>query len=153
MRQDLIINTDADLQTVIDRVTFVNTRLDWNWSYHFRPLGEVGWLVWAAFDRPDTHSGAVGRGRGRDEIVYRGASESSVMKTCWLLVELLVRHELMEGFRYEDLRVFDPHNTIGDLQLAQTVGTRAKDMACTYMDRQAEAEAEAVVKPKARANS
>ncbi len=140
MREDLIINNDADLQTVIGRVSFVNTRLDWNWRYRFRPLAEVGWLVWAEFDRPDTHSGAMSRGRGRDEIVYRGASESSVMKTCWLLVELLVRHELMEGFRYEDLRVFDPHNTIGDLQLAQTVGTREKDMACTYMDRQAEAE-------------
>ena len=140
MRHDLIINTDGDLKSVIDRVSFVNTRLNWNWSYRFRPLGDVGRLVWAEFDRPDTHSGQLGRGRGRDEIVYRGASESSVMKTCWLLVELLVRHELMEGFRYEDLRVFDPHDTIGDLQLAQTVGTRAKDMDCTYMDRQAEAE-------------
>ena len=77
MREDLIVNTDADLKSVIDRVSFVNTRLDWNWSYRSRPLGEVGWLVWAEFDRPDTHSGQLGRGRGRDEIVYRGASESS----------------------------------------------------------------------------
>jgi hypothetical protein len=138
-RQDLTIQCIDDIQTVIGRISFVNTRLDWNWKLKVRPVDadkRIGWFVWAEFDRPDTHTGAMGTGRGRDEIVYPGASESSVMKTCWVLVELLVRHELMEGFRYEGLRVFDPHNTIGDLQLAQKIGTRGADLACTYMDQQ-----------------
>lgn len=141
-RVDITINSDADLQSVIDRVSFKNSNLDWNWKFHFRPIDpdgrQNGWFLWASFVRPDTHSGEVGPGRGRDEVVWKGASESSVVKTCWVLVEMLVKHELMEGFRYEDMRIFDPHNTVGDLQLAQKIGSRG-DMNCTYMDQEAAA--------------
>lgn len=138
-RTDAVINSDGALHSVLDRVSFKNSNLDWNWTFKFRPFkdgaGGEGWLLWATFVRPDTHTGQVGEGRGRDEIVWKGATESSVVKTCWVLVEMLVRHELMEGFRYENLRIFDPHNTVGDLQLAQKIGSRG-DMACTYMDQE-----------------
>lgn len=145
-RQDLIIRSVADLETVVGRVSFKNSLFaNWNFTVKFRDAprensySQKQWFLWVEFDRPDTHTGKMGTGRGRDEIVYAGATESSVMKTIWLCVELLVRHELMEGFRYEDLRVFDPHNTIGDLQLAQQVGSRGGDQACTYMEQQAKA--------------
>jgi hypothetical protein len=144
LRCDSTVQTIDDIKAILAKVTFVNTRLDWGWTFHVRPIGQDDngkpvWVIWAQFNRPDTKTGEMGIGRGRDEIVYHGQSESGVAKTCWLLVELLVRHELMEGFRYEDMRIFDPHNTIGDLQLAQTIGSRG-DMACTYMDQQATAE-------------
>jgi hypothetical protein len=126
---DRQIGDDEALRACLDRISFQNTVVDFNWQFKFRPvtLGptdeapreERAWLVWAEFKRPDTHTGEMGIGRGRDEIVRVGSWESGVIKTCWLLVELLVRHELMEGFRVDGLRVFDPHNSIADLQLAQ----------------------------------
>ena len=133
-RTEKQITTDDELKQCLERITFNNTVVDFQWNFKFRPIvlkptgdapeQENGWLVWAEFQRPDTHTGELGTGRGRDEIVRTGAWESGVIKTCWLLVELLVRHELMEGFRVDGLRIFDPHNSIADLQLAQQIGTR-----------------------------
>lgn len=132
---DRQITSDDGLRACLDRISFQNTVIDFHWRFHFRPIllkptddapnEEPAWLVWAEFERPDTHTGEIGIGRGRDEIVRVGAWESGVIKTCWLLVELLVRHELMEGFRVDGLRIFDPHNSIADLQLAQQIGTRS----------------------------
>lgn len=134
---DTQITTDEGLRTSLDRISFRNSVIDFHWQFKFRPivvkptddtpLEENAWLVWAEFERPDTHTGEMGIGRGRDEIVRLGAWESGVIKTCWLLVELLVRHELMEGFRVDGLRIFDPHNSIADLQLAQQIGTRREN--------------------------
>src|SRR5215831_7177408 len=108
---DRQIRTDAELQECLSRISFHNTIVDFRWQFKFRPIllkptgdtpqEENGWLVWAEFERPDTHTGEMGIGRGRDEIVRTGAWESGVIKTCWLLVELLARHELMEGFRVD----------------------------------------------------
>ena len=133
---DTQITTDEGLRACLDRISFQNTVIDFHWQFKFRPMvvkltddtphEEAAWLVWAQFERPDTHTGAIGIGRGRDEIVRVGTWESGVIKTCWLLVELLVRHELMEGFRVDGLRIFDPHNSIADLQLAQQIGTRSE---------------------------
>ena len=131
---DIQIMTDDALKACLQRISFSNTVVDFDWQFKCRPIvlkatyemprDENAWLIWAEFERPDTHTGEMGIGRGRDEIVRVGAWESGVIKTCWLLVELLVRHELMEGFRVDGLRVFDPHNSIADLQLAQQIGTR-----------------------------
>lgn len=121
------INTTEDLIKVISQITFTNTVLDFKWRFEYKDVvffnphrmeckGDPnGWLIWVTFERPDSISGIVGRGKGREEVIYEGATISSVVKTCWLLVELMVRHELMEGFRYKDARVFNPHNSIDDL--------------------------------------
>lgn len=120
--KNTIKNTEH-LREVISKITFKNTVLDFKWRFDFREVVfsgdgktiDEGWLVWVTFERPDTTTGVVGRGRGRDEIIWAGSSVSSVVKTCWLLVELMIRHELMEGFRYNDCRIFNPHHTVGEL--------------------------------------
>lgn len=134
-REDRIITSDNDLCELFDRLTFRDGVVNWNWRYRGNPFkyeDRHGWLIWVEFQRPDTQTGEVGWGRSRDEIVWQGSSESSVVKTCWLLAKLIVDHELMEAFQYEGFRVFDPHYTLGDLQLGQKIGSR-KDMACPYM--------------------
>jgi len=124
MKSEPIIRSDGELEAVLQQISFKNTVLNFRWQFHYeaftlQPRGRRGWLVWASFERPDTDSGLVGRGRGRDEIVWEGAALSAVVKTCWLLVELLVRHELMEGFRWDDARIFNPHNSVIDLAALQ----------------------------------
>ncbi|HVI41833.1 MAG TPA: hypothetical protein VM577_14365, partial [Anaerovoracaceae bacterium] len=48
-----------------------------------------------------------------------GAYESGVVKTGWVLAEMIVHHELMEAFHYKGSRIFDPHNTTEELSVPQ----------------------------------
>ena len=129
MRFEPTVHTEDELQAVLARVSMRNSVLDFAWQFHTRPIDlcgpdrladRCGWLVWCTFTRPDTDTNAVGTGRGRDEIVWFGTTVSGVVKTAWLLIELLVRHELMEGFRFDDSRIFNPHNSVFDLADVQT---------------------------------
>src|SRR5262245_28446084 len=109
MEKEPVLVGEDDLTRVLGLVTFKNTVLDFKWRFEYQavtvqPTGpgaadrppREGWLLWVSFERPDTLTGEVGRGRGRDEIVWKGTTLSGVVKTCWVLVELMVRHELME---------------------------------------------------------
>lgn len=121
------VNKDVELEAVLEDISFVHTVLDFKWKFEYKPvvmydanhIAKDGWLLWVSFERPDTITGEVGRGRGRDEIVWVGTSVSGVVKTCWVLVELMVRHELMEGFRWCGARIFNPHNSVFSLASLQ----------------------------------
>jgi hypothetical protein len=90
--------------------------MGWEWEIEELPM-DKGWLVNTTFKRPDTDTGIMGTGRGRQEFIAKGATESGVVKTAWLLAELIVRHELMEAFRYRGVRIFDPHHTVEELSM------------------------------------
>jgi len=127
------IYAEAELQAVLRRITFANSALDLKWKfewaeYYLDPKGPLpstasvakyGWLLWVTFERPDTITGDVGIGRGREEIIWLGTPLSGVVKTAWLLIDLVVRHELMEGFRFDNARIFNPHNSVLDLAKLQ----------------------------------
>jgi hypothetical protein len=121
------VETEAALRAILDEITFAPSCVDmgWDWEIEELRLGDGGgarqltrgWLVNTTFRRPDTHTGEIGIGRGRQELVAFGASESAVVKTAWLLAELIVRHELMEAFLYKGVRIFNPHHTVEELSL------------------------------------
>jgi hypothetical protein len=136
--QEPIITTEEQLVDALSRISLVNTVLDFKWKFEYLSMKTLyrnnnvvayaggvpiyenegtrpGWLVWVSFERPDTQTGKIGRGRGRDEIVWEGTALSGVVKTAYVLIELMVRHELMEGFRFDDARIFNPHNSVLDL--------------------------------------
>lgn len=117
------IDSHEALQTLLSRVSvrepFASMRF--GWGIRRLPLCG-GWLVRAHFDRPCSITGMVGRGASREEYVSPGASVSSVVKTCWLLVELTLRHEAMEAFHFDDARIFDPHHDVADLALVGKSG-------------------------------
>lgn len=113
-----IVNTELELCGVLQAITMENTTLfnaEWDLNYG-ESTNPDGWLVRIRFKRPDTETGKEGYGYGRREFIARGSSVDSVVKTCWLLMELLLRHELMEAFRYQGCRVFNPHHSIEELQ-------------------------------------
>lgn len=121
---DKTVKTKTDLENIIREITFRNTVLDFKWAFEIEEVHMqerrfsnkiTGWLVNVTFERPDTITGEIGRGKGRQEIIWYDSTESSVVKTCWLLVELMMRHELMEGFNYKGRRIFNPHNTVNEL--------------------------------------
>lgn len=126
MTSESSIINDGQLAEVLSRITFENTVLDFKWRFEWQMVFidsvnglRKGWLVSVTFERPDTITGKTGRGKGREEVIWEGTSLSGVVKTCWLLVELMVRHELMEGFCFDHKRIFNPHNTVTDLAALQ----------------------------------
>jgi hypothetical protein len=127
MTTEKTVRTRGELDVVLARVSFAPSclALDWRWEtktmYALPEIDGsttvVGWLVRTTFLRPDTATGEIGRGFGRWEFIAVGTSESGVVKTAWLLCELIVRHELMEAFLVDGIRIFDPHHTVADLSL------------------------------------
>lgn len=121
MNESGIENQDQ-LRAVLDQISFAPSCVNMGWQWQIEELrlqsGELrGWLVNTTFRRPDTHTGEIGIGAGRKELIAFGASESAVVKTCWLLAELIVRHELMEAFLYRGVRIFDPHHSVAELSM------------------------------------
>lgn len=119
MRPEPAVHTDADLFGVLDGILFRGT-CNWGWKWRarelFTSLGEpAGWLLWAEFHRPEIDTPAEAVGATRQEFVAAGASESAVVKTAWVVFEMTVRHEAMEGFHYRGCRPFNPHHTVAEL--------------------------------------
>lgn len=122
---EMEIRTADDLRSVLAKITFgpsgvMLDRMDLQWEIepvHIVMTNHTGWVVRFTFNRPDNRTGEMGRGAGRWEIVEAGARASAVVKTCWLLLELLVRHELMEAFLFDGVRLFDPHRTVDELAM------------------------------------
>ena len=119
---EAIIESAEQLRAVLDQISFAPSCVNMGWQWQIEELrlqsGDLrGWLVNTTFRRPDTHTGEIGVGAGRKELVAFGASESAVVKTCWLLAELIVRHELMEAFLYQGVRIFNPHHSIAELSM------------------------------------
>ena len=119
---EVVVESESQLRAVLDQISFAPSCVSMGWQWQVEELrlhsGELrGWLVNTTFRRPDTHTGEVGVGTGRKELIAYGASESAVVKTCWLLAELIVRHELMEAFLYQGVRIFDPHHSVAELSM------------------------------------
>ena len=120
---DQTIANQAALRYVLDGITFAPSCLNMGWAWQIETIPGRGWFVNTTFRRPDTLTGEIGIGTGRKEFVPIGASESAVVKTAWLLAELIVRHELMEAFLYKGVRIFDPHRTVEELSMPERAET------------------------------
>jgi hypothetical protein len=128
MPQELTAKSERTIWDIISEVCFAPSCVDMGWEWFVEPVGNlehavddafVGWLIWTSFRRPDRDTGEIDRGFGRKWFVPKGSSESAVVITCFLAAEQILKHELMEAFRYKEVRVFDPHNTVEQLASVQ----------------------------------
>ena len=116
-------NTTEELKTILSRITFVKSciNFDWNWEIEeiFKEDGKFlrGWLVNTTFRRPDINTGEIGTGKGRQLLIEKGWSKSAIFFTCWVACDLIVRHELMEAIRWDGKRVLNPHHNLDELAL------------------------------------
>lgn len=124
------IESEEQLRAALDRVSFRPSCLDMGWQWrvltvlpaeHYEENGD-GWLISCSFQRPDTQTGAIGRGSGRWEFVARFSTISAVVKTAWVCVEKVVYHELLEAFCFDGNRVFDPHKSVFELAMPRKNG-------------------------------
>lgn len=114
------VDTAQDLRVILNQIdikpSMVRPR---GFGFAIRDI-DGGWLIRLEFIRPDRDTGRDAMGAGRWEFICRGATESGVVKTAWLLLDLLARHEAMESFTYRGVRIFDPHHTVDQLTAAAT---------------------------------
>jgi hypothetical protein len=54
--------------------------------------------------------------QGRWWVVHPEMPDDEIVKTAWLAVEIAMRHELMESFRWKGKRLFNPHADLCELQ-------------------------------------
>ena len=115
------ISTIQGLEAAMAAVSFTRSCLDMGWKWQVRsiPPGKpLGWLMRCSFQRPDRTTGKVGRGFGRWWYIERLTTKSAVQKTMFAAAKMIVEHELMEAFKVNGKRPFDPHRTVADLTTA-----------------------------------
>lgn len=145
------INTLEELNRTLARISFKPScvNLDWKWETKtiyekgYQTYGDsciqIGWLVRTSFVRPDIETGNISRGFGRWEFIAIGSSFSSVAKTCWVLAEMIVKHELMEAFQVDEVTIFNPHNTVEELSIPDKVRHGWAEVCTTKRGREARA--------------
>lgn len=82
------------------------------------PMKHGGCFLSYRFLRPDRETGEEDWGESRQEWIPKYSTPSAVVKTAFVIAKLTVEHEVMEGFLYEGVRLFDPHYPVEDLMVA-----------------------------------
>jgi len=111
------LTTVKKIRATIARVSFANSCLDMGWDWEVESwIRQCGFYrIRCSFQRPDTNTGMLGRGWGRWWILDSDVSESGLLKTMFAAAKMIVDHELMEAFKVDGVRPFDPHNDVEDL--------------------------------------
>lgn len=105
------------LNKILSAITFAPSCVDMGWRWEIYEA-DNGHLIRTVFRRPDTVSGVVQEGFGRWWHLPSDVTESGVVKTAYAAMRMILEHELMEAFLYEGKKIFNPHHTVEDLQLA-----------------------------------
>lgn len=110
------------IREIIKNITFAPSNLDMGWKFQIKEIAE-GFLIRTSFKRPDTNSGKIGTGYGRWMFINKDTTETSVVMIAWLCSELIVRHELLEAFKYKEVRILNPHKSLEELAFPHELET------------------------------
>lgn len=120
------ILTYTEVVNALKRVSFAKSCINFDWGWEVSGVsgthlkdGKVeeirGFLINTTFNRPDIHTGKIGIGRGRRMWIEETATLDSIFKTAYVAVDLILKHESMEGFQVDGETPFYPHNDTLDL--------------------------------------
>lgn len=84
-----------------------------------------GFTVRVACQRPDRDTGEMGEGLGGLAHIMHGTPEGAVVQQMFGLFRAYDEHECRESFKYEGLRLYDPHMTLEALKTAATMSDTA----------------------------
>ena len=118
--------TLKQVKSVLSKVTFVKSCIDFGWKWEVKESYEKdsvvnGFFIRTTFRRPDINTGEIGEGFGRWMFFPKNCSEDCVVKTAWVCCELIVKHELLESFLYEGNKIFDPHKSLEELSYTKEI--------------------------------
>lgn len=67
------------------------------------------------YSAPCTKTGAVEQWFGGKHYLSEHMTEDEIVKRAWVACEAAVKHECMEGFKYQNIILFNPHVHFRDL--------------------------------------
>lgn len=114
--------TKEQLEDILSKISFAPNEVGMQWGFEVRYADSStmgGFLLRTTFRRPDRDTGGVKTGLGRWWYIESDASKSGVVKTCFAACKMILEHELMEAFLFEERRIFDPHNSVDALASLQ----------------------------------
>lgn len=127
---DLTLSSLKEIKDVLASLEFAPSCVDMAWRWQVQKVyvtdGDEGIPVWdgyrlrTTFRRPDRITGKFERGYGRWWEVPRDITVSGAVKTAYAACKMILEHELMESFKWNGIRVFDPHNSIQKLAQIST---------------------------------
>lgn len=65
--------------------------------------------VQLAFKSPCTETGELTNWTSRKWYLSEYMTEDEIVKTCFLAIKQCIEHEVMEGFKFDNTIVFNPH--------------------------------------------
>lgn len=77
--------------------------------------------------RPDTYTGKMDVGKGGKAYVSPHATHDEIVKKIFGLCEAYVLHEVKEGFKWKNRRIFNPHVSIEALHSVALKSNWRKD--------------------------
>jgi hypothetical protein len=122
--------TLEEIADILGKITFAPSCVDMGWAWEVEPVfvidgphrgacgddySSAGFRLRTTFKRPDRVTGELQTGKGRWWEVPEDVSLSGVVKTAFAASKMILEHELMESFKFEGARIFDPHNEVKDL--------------------------------------
>lgn len=117
-----VVSDRKSLENILNNVSFASSCVDLGYKYHIEELGDTGFLMSFSFFRPDTHTGEMGEGFGREWFVRKNSTEKFVVMTAKLAIDLIITHEILESFHYLGTRLLDPHKSIESLAYPEKLG-------------------------------
>ena len=66
-------------------------------------------FIQAEYDSPCTLTGEKQSWKGRKYYLSEYMTDDEVIKTCYVAFEQAVKHEVMEGFKVDNIILFNPH--------------------------------------------
>jgi hypothetical protein len=114
--------TLEDVKEILSKIVFADySMLDFDWDFEVKIMGDQ-YMMRTSFIRKDIDNGEVSKGWGRwYSTSISGASEKGIIMTGWLCIEQIIKHELLEGFEYNGVKVFDPHKSLDELVYPKTL--------------------------------
>jgi hypothetical protein len=113
---NLINKVERDLK----RISFMPSCLNFGWGWKTELIFELdgepkGYHIFSGFQRPDTNTGIIGTGYGRSWSIRLKYTTQELVMTCWMAIEQIIKHELLEAYCVDGERVFHPHKTLDEL--------------------------------------
>jgi hypothetical protein len=72
-------------------------------------------FIQVIYDAPCTKTGNLEEWKGRKWYLTEFMLEDEIIKTAYVAFEAAVKHEIMEGFKFDGQIVFNPHVSFRDL--------------------------------------
>ncbi len=122
------------VRAILDEFSFSKSCVNFNWGFEvFEIEGKLfdeneifkgqkdGFLINTTFVRPDINTGEMGIGSGRRMWIDKTASETSVVWTAKMCIDLIISHEINEAVHYRGARLIDQHKKVDDQVYPQTL--------------------------------